>query len=174
MTTSNDEILNTLHSDTRKAFDMIMRAYMQRVYWHIRRIVVSHQDAEDATQETFVRIYRALNDFRKGNLTVWIFRIASHEAYRIIDKRTANQCDIEGAKSVASDSYCNYTDGELIRFRDAILSLPKMQQTVFNLRYYDDMSYDDIASIVDSTPQSAKANYYIAKTKIIKYIEGND
>lgn len=155
--------------DMQEGFRMLVARYKQPLYWHIRRMVVSHSDAEDALQEAFIRIFRAFD--RKGevsSLRAWIFRIATNEALRLIEKRRENSIPIEKVFDTKADSYIDYSDLEAIKLQKAILALPPKQQLVFNLRYYDEMDYDEIAQIAETTPTSAKASYYVAKEKIVK------
>ena len=160
--------------DIQEGFRMLVARYKQPLYWHIRRMVVSHSDAEDALQEAFIRIFRAFD--RKGevsSLRAWIFRIATNEALRLIEKRRENSIPIEKVFDTKADSYIDYSDLEAIKLQKAILALPPKQQLVFNLRYYDEMDYDEIALIAETTPTSAKASYYVAKEKIVKELKGS-
>ncbi|MBR4275757.1 MAG: RNA polymerase sigma factor [Prevotella sp.] len=160
--------------DMQEGFRMLVARYKQPLYWHIRRMVVSHSDAEDALQEAFIRIFRAFD--RKGevsSLRAWIFRIATNEALRLIEKRRENSIPIEKVFDTKADSYIDYSDLEAIKLQKAILALPPKQQLVFNLRYYDEMDYDEIALIAETTPTSAKASYYVAKEKIVKELKGS-
>ena len=158
---------------------MLMTKYQEAVYWHIRRMVVSHDDAQDALQETFVRIYRSFNQYRGDcSLRSWIYRIATNEALRLISKRKQKEVSIEsestGVNLVPADNYIDFDDKVAVKLQKAILSLPPKQQLAFNLRYYDDLSFEEIAKIADSTSTSIKASYHIAKEKIIKYMNSND
>lgn len=146
------------------------------MYWHIRRLVIHHSDAQDATQETFIRIFRSIDKFKgDSSLNVWIYRIATNEALRLIGKRHENIISLEDndsseARRIADEEYVNYTDIEAVKLQNAILSLPTKQQLTFNLRYYDELEYEEIANIIGSTPSSVKASYHIAKEKIVRYM----
>lgn len=170
------EIIKAIRRDSESGFRILMREKWEAVYWHIRRLVIHHSDAQDATQETFIRIFRSLDNFKgDSSLKVWIYRIATNEALRLIGRRRDNIISIEDndsleIRTIADEEYVNYEDIEAVRLQNAILSLPTKQQLTFNLRYYDELGYDDIAEIIRSTPSSAKASYHIAKKKIIKYI----
>lgn len=141
-----------------------------------RRLVIHHSDAQDATQETFIRIFRSIDKFKgDSSLNVWIYRIATNEALRLIGKRRDNIISLEDndsseARTIADEEYINYTDIEAVKLQNAILSLPTKQQLTFNLRYYDELEYEEIANIIGSTPSSVKASYHIAKEKIVKYM----
>lgn len=173
------EILHTLQERPEQGFRLLMATYKEPIYWHIRRLVVSHDDAQDATQETFVRVFRSLPQFEgKGSLGAWIYRIATNEALRLRMQRQEEVLPLEQAEAalngMMADSYVDYSDLEAIRLQKAILSLPAKQQVAFNLRYYDELSYDEIAEISGSTPASAKMNYHLAKERIRQYIQSHD
>lgn len=172
---TDKEIINTVRRNPEQGYRLLMGQCMESVYWHIRRLVVRHEDAQDATQETFVRVFRSLNKFKgDSSLTAWIYRIATNEALRLIGKRRPDISSLDDedaeARHIAGDDYMDYTDIEAVKLQKAILSLPTRQQLAFNMRYYDEMSYDEIAQITDSTPSAVKANYHVAKEKIIKYM----
>lgn len=162
-------------NDPAKGFRFLMDKYKEVVYWHIRRLVVAHEDAQDATQETFVRIFRSLAKFKgECSFRSWVYRIATNEALRILDRRWDERISLDNSppnmNSILAEEYVDYSDAETVRLQLAILALPTKQQLVFNLRYYNELGYDEIAEVIDSTPNSAKSNYHIAKEKIIKYM----
>lgn len=180
MAASNDtEIVSALKEDAGKGFRMLMAKYKEPVYWHIRRLVVSHDDAQDAAQETFVRVFRSFRQF-KGEcpLGAWIYRIATNEAMRVLERRRGGRLSLDdpeaGTDALMADGYVDYSDIEAVKLQKAILSLPARQQLAFNLRYYDELGYDEIAAITGSTAANVKANYHIAKEKIIKYMNSTD
>lgn len=164
-------IIGLIQSDPERGFRMLINRYKETVYWHIRRLVVSHDDAEDATQETFIRIFRSAGRFRgSSSLKTWIYRIATNEALRILERRRQGQVAIDtpgtGVNAMPADEYTDYSDLESARLQKAIRSLPAGQQLVFNLRYYDELSYNEIARISEMSAASAKTSYHIAKGKI--------
>ena len=176
---NDNGIVETLKQSPENGFRMLMAKYQESVYWHIRRLVVSHDDAQDASQETFVRIYRSQGNYRGDcSLRSWIYRIATNEALRLIGKRKQEVVSIDsqqtGVNLVMADNYIDYDDKVAVKLQKAILSLPPKQQLAFNLRYYDDLGFDEIAKIADSTPTSIKASYHIAKEKIIKFMNSSD
>ncbi len=179
MSINDNGIVETLKQSPENGFRMLMAKYQEPVYWHIRRLVVSHDDAQDASQETFVRIYRSQGNYRGDcSLRSWIYRIATNEALRLIGKRKQEVVSIDsqqtGVNLVMADNYIDYDDKVAVKLQKAILSLPPKQQLAFNLRYYDDLGFDEIAKIADSTPTSIKASYHIAKEKIIKFMNSSD
>ena len=175
MTTNDKDIIRTLREDAESGFLLLMQSYKEALYWHIRRLVVSHDDAQDAVQEAFIRIFRSFGQYNEANsLRAWLFRIATNEALRLIERRREDSMPIEKVFDIQADSYINYGDLEAVRLQNAILSLPPKQQLAFNLRYYDKMDYEEIAQIADTTAASVKASYHVAKEKIIKYMTNND
>ena len=174
------EIIQAIRDNPEKGFRMLMAKYKEAVYWHIRRLVASHDDAQDATQETFVRIFRSFSQHRDdSSFKAWIYRIATNEALRLIGSlRNEGQLSLEQAEAnisrLPADEYVDYSDLESVKLQRAIRSLPTKQQLVFNLRYYDELGYEEIAEIAACTAQSAKANYHIAKEKIIQYMNVNE
>lgn len=176
---NDNGIVETLKQSPENGFRMLMAKYQESVYWHIRRLVVSHDDAQDASQETFVRIYRSQGNYRGDcSLRSWIYRIATNEALRLIGKRKQEVVSMDsqqtGVNLIMADNYIDYDDKVAVKLQKAILSLPPKQQLAFNLRYYDELGFDEIAKIADSTPTSIKASYHVAKEKIIKFMNSND
>ncbi len=179
MSINDNGIIDTLKESPERGFRMLMMKYQEPLYWHIRRLVVSHDDAQDAAQETFVRIYRSFDQYRGDcSFRSWIYRIATNEALRIISKRRQEVVSLEsaatGVQFIAGDNYIDYDDKVAVKLQRAILTLPPKQQLAFNLRYYDELAFDEIARIADSTPSSIKASYHVAKEKIVKYMNSND
>lgn len=175
MTTDEQDILNAILNDKEKGFRMLLAKYKEPVYWHIRRIVEGHDDAQDATQETFIRIFRSIDQCRDINsMRNWIFRIATNEAIRLVGRRHDDNMPIDDNMGkvgrVAADHYIDYNDLEAVKLHEAISSLPTKQQQAFNMRYYDNMDYSEIAKATGSTVSAVKMNYHFAKSKIIKYL----
>lgn len=172
------DIVRAIRENRERGFRLMMQKYKHPIYWHVRRLVVAHDDAQDATQEAFIRASRSFDKFRDDNsFRGWLFRIATNEALRLIEARRQGQVSLEedenGVNRMAADNYVDYTDLEAVKLQKAILSLPAKQQAVFNLRYYDELSYEEIAEAIASTASAAKANYHVAKEKIIKYMNSN-
>ena len=177
---TDQEIIVAMKKDPKKGFGLLMASYMKPVYWHIRRMVVAHADAQDVMQETFVRVFRSFSQFNESqSLNVWVFSIATNESLRFLGKRKGKEIlsledTLEDLFNLKADDYVDYSDIEAVKLQKAILSLPAKQQIAFNLRYYDELSYDDIASITGSTAANVKANYHNAKEKIVNYLKSND
>lgn len=155
---------------------MLMEAFQQPVYWHIRRMVVGHDDAEDVLQETFIRVFRYLNDFRaESSLATWIYRIATNECIRFLNNRkeqavSAEEVQEELMNKLTASEYVDYDNEMEVKFQQAILTLPEKQRVVFNLRYYDELSYEEISEVTGSKVETLKANYHFAKEKIKVYM----
>ena len=171
MATNDKDIIAALKADTEAGFRLLMRKYREPVYWHIRRLVVAHADAQDAAQETFVRIFRSADSYKGDtSLAAWVYRIATNEALRLIGRRhtlpTLPADDSAVADRLAADRYVDYADAEAVSMQRAILSLSPKQQVVFNLRFYDEMDYADIAQVTGSNVAAVKMNYHLAKEKV--------
>ena len=171
------EIIDLCNADLNKGFKLLMERYQEPVYNNARRLLVSHEDAQDALQETFIRVYRSWSLFRGDSaLSTWIFRIATNESLRILDnrKKRANLSDEEMQENLLDklkvSDYIDYEDEMAVKFQAALLSLPEKQRLVFNLRYYDELSYEEIAKVLDSKVETLKVNYHYAKEKIKDYI----
>ena len=173
---NEDIIRETCASNPDKGFRMLMETFQQPVYWHIRRMVVSHDDAEDVLQETFIRIFRYLGDFRaESALSTWIYRIATNECIRFLNNRKDQTLSTEDVQEelmgkLMASEYVDYDNEMEVKFQKAILTLPEKQRIVFNLRYYDDLSYEAISEITGSKVETLKSNYHFAKEKIKDYM----
>jgi len=167
-------IVRLLGWNLQMGFRMLLKEYKEPIYWHIRRITVNSEDAQDATQETFIRVFRSFGQYdRSRSFKAWLYRIATNEALRIIEKRhpTLNIEDSAEAVSMLADEYIDFEDIEAVNLQKAIHSLPRKQRLTFNLRYYDELDCSEIAEITDTTPEGAKANWHNAKVKISKYLK---
>lgn len=176
MIIQGNDILKAFAADPDRGFRMLTRQAMRPLYWHIRRLVVSHHDAEDVLQETLLRAYRSLPSLRDAaTLGPWLYRIATNEALRHIEQNrravlALDPAPDDEASMALAEEYVDYSDLEAVKLRDAVLSLPPKQQATFNLRYFDELEYSEIASILQCSEPTAKANYHFAKEKIKKYI----
>ncbi len=169
-------ILRQLDRNIQRGFRALVKEYGKPLYWHIRRITVNAEDARDATQETFIRVFRSLGQFdRSLSFTAWLYRIATNEALRIVEKRHPS-VDVDGnaeALSMLADEYVDLSDSAAVNLQKAILSLPRKQRMTFTLRYYDSLSFSEIAEITDTTADGAKANWHNAKIKVTNYLKEN-
>lgn len=179
MPIDDNDIYTSLRRNPESGIRMVMQKYGEPVYWHARRLLVSHDDAQDAVQETFIKVYRSFHSLKEAKaLRSWIYRIATNEALRFIERnktpRLLTESIDDSATDIAAADYTDYTDLEAVKLQKAILSLPPKQQATFNMRYYDEMGYQQIAEAMETTVSTVKVNYHIAKEKIIKYMNSND
>lgn len=158
------------------AFDLIVRKYQERLYWHIRKLVVSHEDTDDVLQNTFIKAWKGLDSFREeSKLFTWLYRIATNESLSFLKKKKIrNIIPIEAQDQVIAnlkaDTFFEGNDME-IKFQQALESLPPKQRLVFNMKYFDNMKYDDISAILKTSVGALKASYFHAVKKIENYIK---
>ena len=157
-----------------KALRKLSEAYGETIYWHARRMVIVHEDAQDVLQETFIRIVRGLKSFKwESKLSSWIYRIATNECLRLLDnnsRRLQTQSINDITQIISSSDYVDLGDNAAIKLQAALQQLPRKKPLSFTLRYYDDLSYEEIAEIIDSTPSSAKMNYHHAKERLMELL----
>lgn len=176
---TEDKIRETYMTDPESGFRMLVEKFQSPMYWHIRRMVVSHEDAEDVLQETFIKIFRHLDDFRaESSLSTWVYRIATNECIRFLNRRKELLVSTEEVQEdlmnrLMASEYVDYDNAMEVKFQQAILTLPEKQRLVFNLRYYDELKYEEISRITDTKVETLKANYYFAKEKIKEYMTNN-
>jgi RNA polymerase sigma factor (sigma-70 family) len=155
---------------------MLVRAYQQRVYWHVRKMVIDHDDADDLTQEVFIKIHKAIDSFREDSqLFTWIYRIATNECLNFLArKRRRFFLPIEdiGAELSAKIDSSDAISGDEIqkKLQKALLQLPDKQRLVFNMKYFDDLSYENISDITNTSVGALKASYHHAVKKIEHYL----
>ena len=173
---NENKIREACASNRERGFKMLMDSFQVPIYNYIRRLVVSHEDAEDVLQEVFIRVFRHLDQFRnESSLSTWIYRIATNECLRLLNNRkeeviSAEDVQEELMSKLKASDYVDYEDELAVKFQEAILTLPEKQRIVFNLRYYDELEYEDIARVLDSKVETLKVNYHYAKDKIKEYI----
>jgi RNA polymerase sigma factor (sigma-70 family) len=163
--------------DTRNyGFNMLVRAYQQKVYWLVRKMVIDHDDADDLTQEVFIKIHKAIDNFREDSqLYTWIYRIATNECLTFLAKKKRRFFlpleDVSKELSSKIDS-APYLTGDDIqkKLQKALLTLPDKQRLVFNMKYYDDLPYEDISQITNTSVGALKASYHHAVKKIENYL----
>lgn len=159
-----------------QGFKELMKLYGEQLYWHIRRIVIGHDDAEDVLQETCIKIWSNIESFRgEGKLTTWMYSIATREALTQLRRQTRlfQSIDDLGPSLVSRLEAETPMDAGAteVLFQKALLTLPTQQRIAFNLRYYDEISYDEIARITGKNVSTLKANYHFATEKIKNYIK---
>lgn len=155
-----------------QAFRSLMSQYKERLYWHIRKIVISHDDADDVLQNTFIKVYRNINNFKADSkLYSWMYRIATNESITFINKRAKlNNLDLNDmrykmAENLEADVHFDGDEMQLL-LQKAIAKLPQKQQLVFNMKYFDDLKYQEISEILETSVGALKASYHHAVKKI--------
>lgn len=186
---TDKELLELFHSGKReKAYTQLIETYQQRIYYHIRRMVQSHDDADDVMQNTFIKIWKGLENFRADSqLFTWIYRIATNETITFINSRNRKATiSFDGPDSdddERSYSPSNYIKGDshqvdgdaiLQKLQRAIDTLPEKQKLVFNLRYYDEMPYEQMSEVLGTSEGALKASYHHAAQKIEKFLLSTD
>jgi RNA polymerase sigma-70 factor, ECF subfamily len=172
------EILDKLRDPETKnfGFNQLVRTYQQRIYWHIRKMVVDHDDADDLVQEVFIKAWKNLDHFREeSRLFTWLYRIATNECLNFLKKKRNRFflpiADLEAILSTTMDKSAHISGDELqMKLQKALLKLPDKQRLVFNMRYFDDMKYEEIAEITSTSVGSLKASYHLAVKKIEEFL----
>ncbi len=160
-------------------FNLLVRKYQQKVYWLIRKMVIDHDDADDLTQETFIKVWQALPKFRgDAQVYTWIYRIATNECLNFLAKKRRRFFlpigDVENELANKLDENPGLTGDEIqLKLQKAILTLPDKQRLVFNLKYFDEMKYDDMAEVTGTSVGALKASYHLAVKKIEDFLAKN-
>ena len=178
---SDIELVENLKSEKHKenAFRTLVSVYKERLYWHIRNIVKSHDDTDDVLQNTFVKIYKNINSFKgDSKLFSWMYRIATNESITFINKRAKRlQISNEEVQNLAINNLKSdvYFEGDAIQLKlqQAIATLPEKQQLVFNMKYFEDIKYKDMSEILETSEGALKSSYHIAVKKIEAYLTSN-
>jgi RNA polymerase sigma-70 factor (ECF subfamily) len=183
MTAISDQQLKTLLSDAktvRQGFELMVRQYSEQLYWQIRRIVLTHEDADDILQNTFLKAWNALDSFHgDSKILTWLSRIAINESLDFMRKQkhmttlSTDDGEIDIANRLMADDYFDGNETEA-QLQEAISQLPEVQRTVFNLRYYDEMKYSEISKITGTSEGALKASYHIAVKKISEFFHRHD
>ena len=164
----------------REAFEQVVKMYSEQLYWQIRRMVVSHDDANDLLQNTFIKAWNNLDYFRgEAKLSTWLYRIALNECLNFLNKQRAerslsiDEVDSTLLNKLESDAYF---DGDEVQkqFQHAVLRLPEKQRMIFNLKYFQEMKYEDISDILGTSVGALKASYHHAVKKIEVFFNQND
>lgn len=178
---SDNELIQLFHNAEKKhyAFNLLVRKYQEKIYYFVRRLVIDHDDADDVLQNIFIKVWNNLESFREDSqLFTWLYRIAVNESLSFLKKkRLHSYLSLSSPEALAIKALNddNYFDGSEIqkRLSKAIIRLPKKQQLVFNMRYYDDLSYDEISEILGTSVGALKASYHFAVKKIEDFVTTN-
>ena len=163
-------------SSKEKGFTAIIKKYQEKLYWHIRRMVVDHEDANDVLQNMFIKVWNALDNFREDSqLYTWLYRIATNESLSYIEQQkkraSVSLSDVENGLSNKLKAEKNYDSNKIEwKLQMAMQQLPEKQRVVFNLRYYDEMPYQEMSVVLETSEGALKASYHHAVKKIEDYI----
>lgn len=170
----------TVEKTKQEAFNLLLNKYQQKIYWHIRRMVVNHDDTDDLVQDVFIKVWKNLDHFRNDSqLYTWIYRIATNESITFLNKQKQknntplDEVSSELAESLIEPSYFNGNDIQL-KLQRAILTLPDKQRLIFNMKYFDDLKYEEISQILGTTVGALKASFHIAVKKIEAFMLNDD
>jgi RNA polymerase sigma-70 factor, ECF subfamily len=175
----SDHMLVTSFKDEKlreASFTQLVRKYQERLYWHIRRMVVEHEDTNDILQNVFIKVWKNLGEFREeSNLYTWLYRIGTNEALTWIDQQkrrsSVSLSDNEGVFSEKLLAQKGYDPNKIEwKLQQAIQTLPEKQKIVFNLRYYDEMPYEDMSGILGTSVGALKASYHHAVKKVQAFL----
>jgi len=175
---TDKDILELFRSAERKdyAFNLIVRKYQERLYWHIRRILIDHDDTDDILQNTLIKAWNGLETFREASaLFTWLYRIATNEALTFLKQKKRKYLlpliDVEKqlSNTIETDEYFDGDELQM-KLQKAILTLPKKQRIVFNMKYFEEMKYEEIAAIMNTSVGALKASFHHAVKKIEKYL----
>lgn len=164
-----------------EAFKILLEKYQEKIYWHVRRFVLDHDDANDLVQDVFIKVWKNLAKFRAdAQLYTWIYRIASNESITFLNKKKKHlniSIDDEGSdflsETLTASSYFNGDKAQL-KLQRALLTLPDKQRLVFNMKYFEDLKYDEISDILGTSVGALKASYHLAVKKIENYFSETD
>jgi len=178
---TDNELIELFRNADKKhyAFNLLVRKYQEKIYFFVRRMVIDHDDADDVVQNIFIKVWNNLHTFREDSkLYTWLYRIAANESLSFLkSKQLRSYFSLSSPEAVMVQALQDdtYFDGPEIqkRLREAIIKLPKKQQLVFNMRYYDDLSYDEISEILGTSVGALKASYHFAVKKIEDSVTAN-
>jgi RNA polymerase sigma factor (sigma-70 family) len=183
MQVEDSEILEkfAVESTRNEAFNLLLKKYQQKIYWHIRRIVIDHDDTDDLVQDVFIKVWKSLANFRSDSqLYTWLYRIATNESITFLNKKKQKNsisldetAGYELAETLADSPYFD-GDKAQMKLQKALLTLPEKQRLVFNMKYFDDLKYEEISEILGTTVGGLKASFHIAVKKIEEYLLNAD
>jgi RNA polymerase sigma-70 factor (ECF subfamily) len=179
---NDQQILDALKvpSTREGAFKQVVSLYKERLYWHIRKIVLNHDDTDDVLQNTFIKIWNGIDSFRgDSSLFTWLYRIATNESITFLNqKKRKPTSSLTGeteflVNNLESDPYFDGNHWQML-LQKAIAQLPEKQRIVFNMKYYDDIKYDDMSEILETSVGALKASYHHAVKKVEDFIKNHE
>lgn len=172
----DSDITQLLKTDINRGFRLVVERYSSKLYWHIRRLVILHEDADDALQNTFINAWKNISKFRNESaMYTWLYAIATNESLMLINRRKRNttiSLDDIGNFFASSMEGSTWFDGDeaQVKLQNAILQLPDKQRIVFNLKYFEEMTYEDMGKVLKTSEGALKASYHHAVKKIEKIL----
>lgn len=163
-----------------EAFNLLLKKYQQKIYWHIRRMVVNHDDSDDLVQDVFVKVWKSLAGFRAdAQLYTWMYRIATNECITFLNrKKLKNNVSLDDVSHELAESLADstYFDGDKaqLKLQKALLTLPEKQKLVFNMKYYDEMKYEEMSEVLGTSVGALKSSFHLAVKKIEAYLLSED
>ena len=178
----DEEILAKFSEEKTRneAFNLLISKYQEKIYWHVRRLVIDHDDADDLVQEVFIKVWKNLEKFRSDSkLYTWIYRIATNESITFLNKKKQhNHTPLDEVSEELSESLveASYFNGDKIQLKlqQALLTLPEKQKLIFNMKYYDELKYEEISEILGTSVGALKASFHIAVKKIEVFMLNDD
>lgn len=178
----DSEILQKFSQEKTRneAFNLLLNKYQQKIYWHIRRLVLNHDDTDDLVQDVFIKVWKNLEKFRSDSqLYTWIYRIATNESITFLNKKKQqnntpmDEVSAELAENLVESSYFN-GDKVQLKLQKALLTLPEKQRLIFNMKYFDELKYEEISEITGTSVGALKASFHIAVKKIETFMLNED
>ena len=176
---SDKELLEIIRDPDRRhyGFNLLTLKYQKRVYWHIRRIVVDHDDANDVVQNVFIKVWKSIDSFREDSqVFTWLYRIATNESLTFLKQKRSSffvplgDVEHELSNNLSTDTYFS-GDKIQMKLQQAILTLPEKQRIVFNLKYFEEMKYEDMSEVLGTSVGALKASFHHAVQKVEKYLK---
>lgn len=173
---NDKELIQRFRVNRNEAFNGIVVKYQERLYWHIRKMVISHDDADDVLQNTFIKAFQGLDKFREdASLFTWLYRIATNESLTFLKKERSRFfqpiSDYQQHLERTLESEPHFDGDELqLKLQKAIIRLPEKQRLVFNMKYFDEMKYEEISAVLGTSVGALKASYHHAMKKIEQYL----
>ncbi len=182
MQKDDQDLIEGLKNEKSKnaAFSELVKKYQEKLYWHIRKIVLSHDDADDILQNTFIKVWKNIDSFREeSTLYTWLFRIATNESLTFLSSKkrrsllSLNDTSEHLMGNLMADPYFEGNEIQ-VKLQKAILQLPDKQRLVFNMKYFDGMKYEEMSKILNTTEGALKASFFHAVRKVEDYLNNND
>jgi RNA polymerase sigma-70 factor (ECF subfamily) len=182
MADTDQNIIADLKDENKRdlAFHTLVTTYQERLYWHIRKMVMNHEDTDDVLQNTFMKVWRSIDKFREeSSLYTWLYRIATNESITFLNsKKKKNMLPLNDVSEYLLENLMSdpYFEGDeiQIKLQQAIIRLPEKQRIVFNMKYFDEMKYDDMSQILETSVGALKASYHHAAKKVEEYLKNTD